>query len=113
MKIAKTETRSYYIRALQCLPSLTPQQSIQARVELLCTAGQSPRGVQFLLNLKEWKAAVKILQSRLNEDIEHCELFNLLLTYALKIKDYSLLPDIWDFMPKSFQILDLLKLIRQ
>jgi len=52
------------------------------------------------------------VQQKMDHDVEHFVLFQLLVTQCLKIKNLDRLQQIWELMPHGFGIFDLLSLMR-
>lgn len=55
---------------------------------------------------------MQFVQQKMDHDVEHFVLFQLLVTQCLKIKNLERLQQIWELMPHGFGIFDLLSLMR-
>jgi len=112
--------RTYYIRALDTIlglmaPDKITPKKVDARVGLLLRAAETPRALHFLLSLGDtyWPRALDLVKAKLNNDLEHYELFHILLIHCLEDRHNASnkFNDIWKFTPAKLSTLDLLGII--
>jgi hypothetical protein len=59
-----------------------------------------------------WEQALAFARQRMDHDVDHFVLFQILLSHALKARSIVRLNQIWEVMPHGFGIFDLLSLVR-
>eukprot|EP00026_Physarum_polycephalum_P001994 Phypoly_transcript_01998.p1 GENE.Phypoly_transcript_01998~~Phypoly_transcript_01998.p1 ORF type:complete len:894 (+),score=143.30 Phypoly_transcript_01998:101-2782(+) len=106
----------FHARALLALPPLPdgeiPDAQLTCRFEILCASGNLADGLRLLLDYDRWDQALAFAKSRMDHDVDHFMLFQILLSHALKARSTARLSQIWEVMPHGFGIFDLLALVR-
>jgi len=106
----------FYKRAIFTLPlphAHKPSDSqISARFSIFCAAGSLADAMCVLLEYNRWDQALNFVRQKMDHDVEHFVLFQMLITQCLKTKNLEKLQQIWELMPHGFGIFDLLSLIR-
>jgi len=113
-----TKSRSFYARALGCLPpysdnkfSVTNNQVI-ARAQLLFASKKYQAAIDIFLGKDMWNEALNSVMRHTDESITHYELFHILLTHALKSKTPAKCKQVFNIMPKQYTFTELLKCMR-
>lgn len=75
-------------------------------VEVLSRAGQTHRGMFYLLGVGQWEMAVGLVRRQTTP-----LLFSILLNHCLLLSDGDKLRQVWDFCPQDFGPYDLIRMI--
>lgn len=101
-------------RCLYVLPpisSVTTAEQIAARVELYLLENESLTALRELLSIDKFTEALSLVRSRSDQNVEHYELFHVLLLYCLERGNAEQVSAIWDVMPRQYSILDLIRVV--
>jgi hypothetical protein len=75
-------------------------------VEVLSRAGQTHRGMFYLLGVGQWEMAVGLVRRQMTP-----LLFSILLNHCLLLSDGDKLRQVWEFCPQDFGPYDLIRMI--
>jgi len=107
--------QNFFKRAIQALPPLSScvsDEQIMSRFSLLCSVGSLTDAMRLLLEYDRWEQAREFARNKMDHDVDHFVLFQLLLNFCLKVKSLEKLQQIWEIMPNGFGIFDLLSIVK-
>lgn len=120
--------RRCLLRVLRALPPIT-EKNVEIHFKLLFDLDMKSNAVQLLVSFGRWDQAVDALRSLFAETAiashstgekekafaikkqQHVEIFHVLLEDCLKKRNYQKCVDIWDYVPSSFQSMNLFRML--
>ena len=92
---------------------LPNDQQLEVYTQIMCQVDRSTDALKLMLyNFENWDKALQILESRMNQDTEHYQLFHIAISYCFENEYPEKCQDLWKYMPRNFSILQLMRIIK-